>query len=214
MKQASRWWHGILFAVVAASFIAQLILIFQGGADVNAGEAAAQLSVAARLINLFSFFTIQSNLLVLVVAAGLALDPRRDGPLWRVIRLDALLGIAITGIVFATVLAGLVHHEGVAAWINAGFHYVSPWMTLLGWLFFGPRPRITGKVIAWAFAWPAAWLLYTFVRGAIIDWYPYPFLNVTEIGYPTALRNTFFVLVLAGLIAALLHWGDRKLRRT
>ena len=29
-------------------------------------------------------------------------------------------------------------------WTNAGEHYVSPIMTVLGWLLFGPRPRITG----------------------------------------------------------------------
>jgi hypothetical protein len=81
----------------------------------------------------------------------------------------------------------------------------------VGWLLFGPRPRITGTVIVWAFVWPAAWLIYTFARGAVTGWYPYPFLDAAEIGYATALRNTFFVLALAGIIAALLWWGDRKL---
>lgn len=208
---ASRWWHGVLFVVVAASFVAQLVLVFQGGVDVNAGTSTARLGLGTRLINLFSYFTIQSNLLVLVVAGTLLLDPGRDGRIWRVVRLDALLGIAITGIVFATILAGQVHHEGVSVWINAGLHYFSPCWALAGWLLFGPRPRITSQVIAWSFAWPAAWIGYTFIRGAVTGWYPYPFLNVAEIGYLVAIRNTVIVLILAALVATLLSWGDRKL---
>src|SRR5688572_12935322 len=138
MSTLSRAWHAVLFAVVAASFIVQLWLIFTGGTDVNADTATGHLSLGTRLVNLFSYFTIQSNLIVLVIAGTLVANPGRDGRVWRVWRLDSVLGIVITGIVFATVLAGLVHHTGIAEWINAGFHYFSPWWTLLGWLVFGP----------------------------------------------------------------------------
>lgn len=41
------------------------------------------------------YFTIQSNLIVLWVAAGLAVNPRRDGPARRVVRLDSLLAAAL-----------------------------------------------------------------------------------------------------------------------
>lgn len=39
------------------------------------------------------------------------MNPARDGRIWRIIRLDALLGITITGIVFDTILASQVHHR-------------------------------------------------------------------------------------------------------
>lgn len=207
----SRLWHAVLFAVVATAFVTQLVLVLRGGADVNAAESGAPAGTATRVVNLFSFFTIQSNLLVLAAAATLAADPARDGRLWRVLRLDGLLGITITGIVYATVLAGQVALEGVGVWLDAAFHYFCPTWTMVGWLLFGPRPRITWHTVGWAFAWPAAWVAYTLVRGGITGWYPYPFLDVTDLGYPAALRNVGFVLALALAIAALLRYLDRRL---
>src|SRR2546423_843986 len=65
---------------------------------------------------------------------------------------------------------------------NAVVHYVMPIGIVLGWLLFGPRPRIDLRVVGWALAWPVAWLGYTLVRGAIWHWYPYPFLDVPTHG--------------------------------
>jgi hypothetical protein len=36
-------------------------------------------------------------------------------------------------------------------------------------------------VLAWL-AYPAAWLGYTLIRGASVDWYPYPFVDVSQLG--------------------------------
>ena len=52
-----------------------------------------QLDVGASLVNFFSFFTIQSNLLVLVSAVSLARNPHQDGPAWRVVRVAGIVGI-------------------------------------------------------------------------------------------------------------------------
>lgn len=137
------------------------------------------------------------------------MNPARDGRIWRIIRLDALLGITITGIVFDTILASQVHLTGAALWATIGFHYFAPWWALPGWLFLGPRPRITWAVVAAAFIWPVLWIIYTFIRGAITDWYPYPFLDAHIHGYGTALRNTALVLVLAAVLAVAFRLLDR-----
>ena len=206
----SRWWHGVIAAVILASLIIQLVLIFTGGADANSGETGEAVGVGTRLWRLFSFFTVQSNLIVMVVAAMLVLRPHRDGTGWRVARVDSLLGIIITGLVFAIVLAPKVHLTGAALAATIGFHYISPWATLAAWLLFGPRPRITWRTILYAFAWPLAWLVYIFIQGAFTDWYPYPFLDVTDIGLATALRNAVLVLVVGVLLAAGLKTVDGK----
>jgi hypothetical protein len=205
----SRVWHGVLALVIAVSLVTQIVLIFTGGADANSGDVDTSDNVGVRLVRLVSFFTIQSNIVVLATALVLVWRPRYDGRVWRVVRLDALLGIAITGVVFATVLAPLVHLEGVPLAVTIGFHYISPWLTLLGWLLYGPRPRFTWGTVAAAFIWPLLWLVYTFVRGAIGHWYPYPFLDVDELGYAVALRNVVFVLLVAVVFAAGIKLIDR-----
>ncbi|MET8471911.1 Pr6Pr family membrane protein [Streptomyces sp. NPDC006422] len=196
------------------ALVTQLVLVFTGGSAAGAGDTTRdQADALTRLVRMLSYFTIQSNILVLVCAVTLVLRPGRDGPLWRVLRLDALLGITITGLVFAIVLAPQIHLEGVSLWITVGLHYVAPPMTLVGWLLFGPRGRIDGASVAWAFVWPAAWIAYTLVHGAVTDWYPYPFLDVQARGYGVALRNIVGVLLVAAVLAWLLAWIDRRLAR-
>lgn len=139
------------------------------------------------------------------------MNPLADGRLWRVVRLDALLGILITGLVYAIVLAPQVHLTGAALAATIGFHYVSPWATVPAWLLFGPRPRVTWGTVFAAFAWPLLWLLYIFVQGAFTHWYPYPFLDAGKLGLGDAVRNALLVVVLAAAFAALMKLLDRKL---
>lgn len=206
-----RTWNLILAVVVAATVIAQLVLLVGGGQDVNTTAAAAPVPLATRLLRFFSYFTVQSNLLVLAAAISLAIRPDRDGALWRVLRLDALLGIAVTGVVFATLLSGLVHPSGIGVWINAGFHQFSPVWALAGWLLFGPRPRIDARTIRRAFVWPIAWLAYTMGHGAITGWYPYPFLNADTLGYGQVSITVTVILVAALAAAFAFRAVDRRL---
>lgn len=198
-----RAWNLVLALVVGTALVVQLAVLLAGGADVNAqGQAGAAVELPTRLLRFFSYFTIQSNLLVLAVAISLVADPRRDGALWRVLRLDALLGIAVTGVVFATLLSGLVQPRGIGVWLNAGFHYFSPVWTLAGWLLFGPRPRMDARTLALAFLWPACWLAYTLLHGAWTGWYPYPFVDAGKLGYARVCINSAAILA-AALVAAL-----------
>lgn len=208
---ASRWWHAGVAVVIAVSLVIQLALLFSGGADANSGQTGESVALGVRLWRLFSYFTIQSNLFVLAACVVLAWRPRFDGTVWRVVRLDALLGIVITGLVYAIVLAPQVHLTGAALVATIGFRYVSPWAALAGWLLFGPRPRITWSTVTAAFVWPALWLVYTFTHGAISDWYPYPFLNVVDLGLGTALGNAFAVLVVGVVLAVAFKLLDAKL---
>jgi hypothetical protein len=43
---------------------------------------------------------------------------------------------------------------------------------------------------------PVLWLAFTLVRGAVIHWYPYPFIDVTRLGYPKAALNCVWVAAL------------------
>ena len=208
---AARIWFGGITVVVGAALVIQLVLVFTNGQDVNSFQPTTSQSLGERLINLFSYFTIQSNLFVLGTSIALAVSIRRDGRLWRVLRLDAMLGIIITGLVYDFVLAALVHPTGWALAATIGFHYISPWATLIGWLIFGPRPRMGRRTLMLAFIWPLAWLALTFARGALTGWWPYPFLDVDLIGLSDSVRNSAFILLIAVGIAVLLTVLDKRM---
>ena len=116
--------------------------------------------------------------------------------MFAVLRLDALLCIAVTGIVYHTVLAGLQDLTPSGALSNLLLHTVVPVGTVVAWLVVGPRPRLSPAVVGWSLVYPLGWIAYTFVRGAIVDWYPYPFLDVSEIGLQSALVRTGIVAVI------------------
>ncbi len=165
-----------------------------------------------RLVRVLSFFTIQSNILSAIVSAQLARNPSRDGTGWRVARLAALFGITVTGIVYSTVLAAIHEPHGWRETTsNAIFHYLVPLGMVLGWLLFGPRPRITGSVIGWALVWPVLWFAYTLVHGEASGWYPYPFVDVATQGYPRVVLNAVAVTVVFAAVCGLFFWLDRRL---
>ena len=57
--------------------------------------------------------------------------------------------------------------------------------------------------IAWlSLIFPICWLAFTLIRGAIAHWYPYPFIDVTQLGYGRAAVNCVWVaLLMLGLAA-------------
>jgi len=212
----SRIWNGAIAVLAVAALALQLWIALRLPGTPPSTEVGrlAGATLTGRLLRMASFFTIQSNVLSAITAAQLARDPDRDGPIWRVVRLDALLGITVTGVVYSTVLARIHEPKG---WqqlsSNAAVHYVVPIMMVLGWLLFGPRPRITARVVCWSLLFPLLWFGYTLVRGAITPWYPYPFVDVQTHGYPRVLLNALLVTLVLGAVSGLSWWGDRTLRR-
>ena len=180
----ARTLHTIVFVAACVGVLMEVVTAL--GSD----------DVGTRLVRLFSYFTIQSNILAAIASGMLAWRPDRRGRVFAVLRLDALLCIAVTGIVYHAVLAGLQDLTPAGALSNLLLHTVVPVGTVLAWLLVGPRPRLSAAAVAWSVAYPLAWIAYTFVRGAIVDWYPYPFIDVSEIGLASALVRTGVVAVI------------------
>lgn len=174
---AGRLWAALTVITGVVAVLLQLVLVIIGGGAVSE-ESPAPLGI--RLWRLVSYFTIQSNLLVIVTVASLIRKPTHDGPRWRVLRLDGLIMIMVTGLVHWFLLRPLSTLSGWSALADTLLHILVPVLAVLGWLVFGPRPRITPATVAWSLVWPVAWLVYTVVVGAVTGWYPYPFLDPAE----------------------------------
>ena len=198
---AGQVWHGLVALLVIAALVTEVVLTSQPSA----------VPLGTRYIRLISYFTIQSNVLIAIAAVGLALAPGRDGVLWRVVRLDGLVGISVTGVVYTTVLRTEEHLHGWAAATDAVLHYAVPLAAVIGWLAFGPRPRCDLRTVAWSLAWPLAWLSYTLLHGSVTRWYPYPFIDVTLHGYGMVLLNALAVAAALAVMAAAFWLGDAYL---
>ena len=181
-----------LFAIVVAA-VAWPTLVLQYWLIVWSG------SFGAVTVRYFSFFTILSNLLVALVAASAAMGgnwtPMRYLRTPRIRGLAALC-IAVTGLVYFTVLRSLWHPLGPQLIADRSLHYVIPVLYLVWWLALLPHGTLGWRdALRWLW-FPLVFALWTFVRGAIVDEYPYPFLDVGRLGYPAALLNAALVAVL------------------
>ncbi|MFC8800031.1 Pr6Pr family membrane protein [Promicromonospora sp. NPDC057138] len=202
----ARFLHLLVAVLALGGFTIQLVLAIAGGP----GMAPTP---ADRIVRLLSFFTIESNLLIGGVSLALASNPRRDGPVFRVLRLDALLCIAVTGIVYNIVLRGM-EMTGALLVSDTMLHVLAPLFAVVVWLWLGPRPRVTAQTVWWSVVYPIAWLVYTFVRGAATGWYPYPFLDVNVLGYAGAVTNAAIVAVVFLVLAWGVRWADGRLPDT
>ncbi|HEY3606749.1 MAG TPA: Pr6Pr family membrane protein [Pseudonocardiaceae bacterium] len=203
----ARVWFGMTALVVLVGLVVQAMVTARatGGVFPTAG---------GRLVNLLFFFTIDSNVIVGVTSMLLALRPQRTSTLFRVLRLDGIVAIAVTFVVFHVALAGLQELSGSAAVADALLHTASPVLCVLGWLLFGPHQRGGSRLVALSLIFPLCYIAVTLVRGPIVDFYPYPFLDVRMHGYLSVLVNAVVVgvlfLCLAAGVTALDNWLVRR----
>jgi hypothetical protein len=157
--------------------------------------------------NFFSYFTIQSNLLaagvLLVVGAG-ALRGRPPSERLDMRRGAATLYMVTTGVAYSALLAA--DEPSLLRWTNLVLHYAMPVALAVDWAVDRPRWRIPfGRAIAWM-GFPAAFIAYTVARGAVTDWYPYPFVDVVERGYPAVLLTALTIGAAMLALSWLLAW--------
>src|SRR5664280_110702 len=202
--------HGVVASVAAFSLVWQLVLVVQGSAVLDETLIPP---LGARVVNYFSFFTIESNLLVLGTSCALAVNPAREGMTWRVLRMNAIVGITVTGVVHWFLLRPTLHLSGASFVVDKLLHVVIPLLTVLAWVAAGPREKLDGMVVVGNLVWPAVWAAYTLVRGAITAWYPYPFIDAGTLGYPRTLVNIAGIAVLLTVVALLVVGAERMLAR-
>ncbi|WP_280233061.1 Pr6Pr family membrane protein [Nocardia cyriacigeorgica] len=148
--------------------------------------------------NYFSYFTIQSNVLgVVVLLVGALADPgaRR----WQAVRGASALYLLITGVVYAILLAD-IDVMLTDRWINDILHRLLPLVMMLDWVLVPVSLGRTGRLLGALLIYPAVYGAYSLIRGPIVDWYPYPFLDPREQGY---ISLGIGLVVLAGVFALL-----------
>ena len=160
-----------------------------------------------------SFFTVQSNLLtagvLLLGGVGTAwLSPVRSD----VLRGATVLYLVITWVVYALLLHELPEVKAMMVpWADAVLHAIVPLWVVVDWQLVPPSTGLTfHRARAWLL-YPCAYMIYSLIRGALVQWYPYPFLNPAQpggvgalLGYCTGI--SLFGLLFAGVIVKAGQW--------
>ncbi len=169
-------------------------------------------------MNFFGYFTIQSNLVVVVVgliAGGIGLAKGASVPRWVVgLRALASVCMVVVGLIYLTLLAPLGAAGGVPLpWANWVMHIIGPLVVIADWLLARDRRFLSYAVVPLLLVYPLLWTGVVLVRGATDGWVPYPFLS-PEQGYATVALYVFCIAVLfAGIAFLVLAYGRRGRHR-
>ncbi len=145
-----------------------------------ASQLVIHVRMGASVVNFFSYFTNLSNLLAAGILLLTAKNRRASAWLDRGRAISAM-NMAVVGIVFTL----LLRSEDLGAlqpWVNFVLHDLMPCVVVLDWLLDPPSTRLGVRDLVQFLVFPAAYLAYSLLRGALIDWYPYPFLNPAHVG--------------------------------
>ncbi|MFJ2146256.1 Pr6Pr family membrane protein [Glutamicibacter sp. NPDC087831] len=136
-------------------------------------------------LNFFGYFTIQSNLVVVLV-----------------------------GLIYLTLLAPLGAAGGVPLpWANWVMHILGPLLVLADWLLARDRTSLSYRAVPLLLIYPLLWTGVVLIRGASDGWVPYPFLDPDQ-GYPViALYVVSIAVLFAGIAFLVVAYGLRGRHR-
>ena len=110
--------------------------------------------------------------------------------------------MSITGIVFTLLLAN-TDVDTAIPWVNSVVHELMPLVMLADWLITPPATRLRLRHgLLWR-SFPLVWIVYTIIRGAIVNLYPYPFLNPANGGYASVAVYCVVILIAMLVVGAL-----------
>lgn len=174
--------------------------------------------LATMTIGYLSYFTILTNILVGLAFTAPLLSP--NSKLHRfftrqAVRAAIALYITVVMVVYWSLLSGLDRNAGLGVVTNILLHLLIPLMYLIDWLCFAQKDRMSFRHIPYWIIYPLLYGIYTIIRGAITGTYPYPFLNVTELGGWSVFVNmlgftAFYAVGSAGFIALGRRLGKTK----
>lgn len=168
-------------------------------------------------VNYFSYFTILSNLLVALYFTLTLLSPQ--SPVGRffnrpTVRAAIALYIAVTFLIYFVILSRIPFEPGGSRFVQGLLHYATPALYLFHWAVYGEKGTLRWSDIWRWLAFPLVYFIYSVIHGAWSGFYPYPFINAAQLGFPRVLLNSLMVLVTFTLLSLLLVALDRRLGKT
>ena len=161
-------------------------------------------SIPETILRFFSFFTIDTNILVALCFSFIFL--RRNSGVGRFFTKPTTITaitiyITIVGIVYNVILRSTWRPEGLQKVVDELLHSVIPVLFILFWLIFIPIEQLKWKnAVSWLI-YPIVYMAYAIIHGAITKFYPYHFVDVNALGYNKALFNAGGILLVIFLLS-------------
>lgn len=183
------------------ALIAQFILLFQNRVT----------SEVETVIRFFSYFTILSNLLATLSFTALFLNSIH---FFRSFKIQTAITVYITivAVVYNLVLRFIWQPSGLQQIVDELLHVIIPILYVINWFMIKERIRLSYHFIFKILLFPLIYLIFIIIRGNFSNYYPYPFIDVSIIGYKQMLLNSFLVLI-AFVVVSFIYLYINKRKR-
>lgn len=178
----------IILSVTFIGILLQFIVMMQH----------SKLPLVEAVVRFFSYFTILSNLIVVIYFSMQILQKNQPNHFFLLSEtsLSVTVYIMVVGLIYQVILSKLYHPQGLNLLANNIIHGFTPIATFVFWLIYESKRKIRFATILYWLIYPLIYLVYTLFRGSIIQFYPYPFVDVIKFGMQQVLINSFFVMLL------------------
>jgi hypothetical protein len=179
------------------AFISWSGVLLQGYLTMHAAIEGGK-GVTGGLVIYLGYFTILTNLLVCAAITAPLLAPnsawgkyfsRPEVMAW------VTTSIVFVGISFHLLLRHVFNPQGAHLVANDLLHYATPAACLLYWWFAAPKSSLRWVHPFWWGLYPTLYLVYALIRGAIIQSYPYGFIDAGVLGYQRTFVNGIGLLI-------------------
>ncbi|MDB5175675.1 MAG: hypothetical protein JWM81_533 [Candidatus Saccharibacteria bacterium] len=135
-------------------------------------------------VNFFSYFTSLASIfaaLVLLYGAANVYNHKRATRQYELLRGSSVLCVTVVLLIFGFILrdrgGGML-----LPWVDIMLHYVLPVIAITHWFLYPPTIKITVKQALPWLAFPAVFLVYSIIRGAMTSWYAYSYIDPSQPG--------------------------------
>ncbi|AQY64560.1 hypothetical protein EKA85_19675 [Pseudomonas veronii] len=172
-------------------------------------------SLLGGLVNFFSFFTVLTNTLVVVVLSYAVVD--RDSAAKRFFlapRVSSAIAVSIVlvSLAYNLLLRHLWQPEGFQFIADELLHDVMPLLFVVYWWRCVPKGTLQCKHIGLWVLYPLVYFAYVLLRGDLLGQYQYPFFDVGTLGYPQVFVNAGGILAGFVLIALAVVGLDKSIK--
>ncbi len=158
------------------------------------------------VIRLLSFFTILTNFLVAIYFSSQVFRNQQNRySFWNKpgVLTAITVYILVVGLVYQVVLRQIWEPTGMQMIVDELLHSLNPILVVVYWFLYEEKDKLHWRMLPNWLKYPFVYLVYILARGSLSDFYPYPFVNVTELGFQQVLINSFFMVLLFCFLSGL-----------
>lgn len=159
-------------------------------------------SMPETTLRFFSFFTILTNVLVAIVFTTCFIKPKNIFNFFVIpsVQTAVAVYIFIVGFVYNVILRFLWKPTGLQQIVDEFLHLVIPIVYILFWFFTVEKSFIKWNSFVLWLLYPLVYISIILVLGSFSNFYPYPFIDVSVLGYSIVLKNALLLTLFFGLV--------------